>query len=610
MVYLFTLHEHVHSLLDIMSKQVTEKDIFDILNDPDLSDLEELEDDDEDENLIINQVSFVQEKELKRQGRGSVDSIVNITDRFVAVRWYDNKVVTLLSSFVGVEPKDQIKRWDRRQKAVKKLTTLGVFQNFILGSLVRGLRVSTVRWLDGVPGHAMKRHILAKAGGREEDPGARGCRECRGVNGAVGEEDKWWEDMTDRNSNLDLAIIISLVYCNSSALDHVATKAAKKMDKELKILADEARRFLNQVNLRNKYSITGNTNDFHVLWTKLWSNWNETGRQPLYFVRTDILDAYGSILHRPLLYYINKLKNEFVSKGNTTITLTKYIILKMGNGNITVQYMDACKNCPLISPSNSVLIETNEIKEIDVEKIFELLFSYVEKQVVNYGSSWYMVKQGLPHGATLSAALCNFYYGTVDRHFDKLVSEEDTLVRIVDDYLFVTRDKQRAERFLNRMTEGFPKFNCNINKRKTQVNFSVGDSLSVDKITFCGHVIDTCTLEVTGDYKRYKGKEIAYTMRLNNVGHPGNSKDAIVSTVQFNTGAVVASQQWRGFSSKLGVCRTRNTDAYREIFMVFMEQLDNIELKQWYFYQDGVTCHTSNESMALINSFFVLSPKT
>nr|CAD7574309.1 unnamed protein product [Timema californicum] len=361
---------------------------------------------------------------------------------------------------------------------------------------------------------------------------------------------------TDRNSNLDLAIIISLVYCNSSALDHVATKAAKKMDKELKILADEARRFLNQVNLRNKYSITGNTNDFHVLWTKLWSNWNETGRQPLYFVRTDILDAYGSILHRPLLYYINKLKNEFVSKGNTTITLTKYIILKMGNGNITVQYMDACKNCPLISPSNSVLIETNEIKEkprpvhptevrtsispssavelnttsalanyatkeIDVEKIFELLFSYVEKQVVNYGSSWYMVKQGLPHGATLSAALCNFYYGTVDRHFDKLVSEEDTLVRIVDDYLFVTRDKQRAERFLNRMTEGFPKFNCNINKRKTQVNFSVGDSLSVDKITFCGHVIDTCTLEVTGDYKRYKGKEIAYTMRLNNVGHPG-----------------------------------------------------------------------------------------
>ncbi|CAG2056891.1 unnamed protein product [Timema podura] len=268
--------------------------------------------------------------------------------------------------------------------------------------------------------------------------------------------------------------------------------------------------------------------------------------------------------------------------GTNTITLTKYIILKMGNGNITVQYMDACKNCPLISPPNSVLIETNEIKEIDVEKIFELLFSYVEKQVVNYGSSWYMVKQGLPHGATLSAALCNFYYGTVDRHFDKLVSEEDTLVRIVDDYLFVTQDKQRAERFFNRMTEGFPKFNCNINKRKTQVNFSVGESLSVDKITFCGHVIDTCTLEVTGDYKRYKGKEIAYTMRLNNVGHPGKNP-VLEGLILYHNPTVLSHQN-----------TTIQLDS------------DNIEPTQWYFHQDDdATYHTSNESMALINNFFM-----
>nr|CAD7457397.1 unnamed protein product [Timema tahoe] len=61
----------------------------------------------------------------------------------------------------------------RGRGAVKKLTTLGVFQNFILGSLVRGLRVSTVRWLYGVPGHAMKRHILAKeAKGKTQEQGA------------------------------------------------------------------------------------------------------------------------------------------------------------------------------------------------------------------------------------------------------------------------------------------------------------------------------------------------------------------------------------------------------------------------------------------------------
>jgi hypothetical protein len=44
---------------------------------------------------------------------------------------------------------------------------------------------------------------------------------------------------------------------------------------------------------------------------------------------------------------------------------------------------------------------------------------------------------------------------------------------------------------------------------------------------------------------------------------------------------------------------------YEDIFMAFMKQLDDIELTLGHFQQDGATCHTSNESMALINSFFV-----
>jgi hypothetical protein len=48
-----------------------------------------------------------------------------------------------------------------------------------------------------------------------------------------------------------------------------------------------------------------------------------------------------------------------------------------------------------------------------------------------------------------------------------------------------------------------------------------------------------------------------------------------------------------------------NTDGYKDIFMAFVDQLDDIELTQGYFQQDGATCHTSNESMALINSFFM-----
>ncbi|KAJ4439103.1 hypothetical protein ANN_15060 [Periplaneta americana] len=63
------------------------------------------------------------------------------------------------------------------------------------------------------------------------------------------------------------------------------------------------------------------------------------------------------------------------------------------------------------------------------------------------------------------------------------------------------------------------------------------------------------------------------------------------------TGSLV-SEKGKHRSSH-GCCRQ-----YRLIFMEFVEQLDDVELSQGYFQQDGATCHTSNESMELIASFF------
>jgi len=47
-----------------------------------------------------------------------------------------------------------------------------------------------------------------------------------------------------------------------------------------------------------------------------------------------------------------------------------------------------------------------------------------------------------------------------------------------------------------------------------------------------------------------------------------------------------------------------NTARYLEIFKEFVDQLDYDELRSGYFQQDGATCHTSNESMTEIESFF------
>jgi hypothetical protein len=47
-----------------------------------------------------------------------------------------------------------------------------------------------------------------------------------------------------------------------------------------------------------------------------------------------------------------------------------------------------------------------------------------------------------------------------------------------------------------------------------------------------------------------------------------------------------------------------NTQVYVNIFDTFVNQLDDEELQHGFFQQDGATCHTSNDSIAEIESFF------
>ena len=56
------------------------------------------------------------EKELKTEGRGAVDYQVEISSSIIALRWYNNKSVDVVSSYVGIEPAGEVRRWDKRSK--------------------------------------------------------------------------------------------------------------------------------------------------------------------------------------------------------------------------------------------------------------------------------------------------------------------------------------------------------------------------------------------------------------------------------------------------------------------------------------------------------------
>ena len=57
-----------------------------------------------------------EEKSMKKRGRGVMDHKVERENNIIALRWHDTRAVTLISSFAGREPIDEVKRWNKKQK--------------------------------------------------------------------------------------------------------------------------------------------------------------------------------------------------------------------------------------------------------------------------------------------------------------------------------------------------------------------------------------------------------------------------------------------------------------------------------------------------------------
>lgn len=73
-------------------------------------------------NRLPKGVKLSSESQLKDVGRGAVEMCVRSDDKQMAVRWYDNKAVTFLSSQHGKQPLDSCRRWSAKEKKVHRRT--------------------------------------------------------------------------------------------------------------------------------------------------------------------------------------------------------------------------------------------------------------------------------------------------------------------------------------------------------------------------------------------------------------------------------------------------------------------------------------------------------
>lgn len=71
------------------------------------------------------------------------------------------------------------------------------------------------------------------------------------------------------------------------------------------------------------------------------------------------------------------------------------------------------------------------------------------------GKTFYRQKVGIPQGSVLSTVLCNMFYAHLEKKKLPFLNDtEGLLLRLIDDFLFITMNKAHAIQFLQLMHDG------------------------------------------------------------------------------------------------------------------------------------------------------------
>lgn len=226
--------------------------------------------------------------------------------------------------------------------------------------------------------------------------------------------------------------------------------------------------------------LTGKSqNRIESQYNKLYHDWSGVKKPRLYFIKTDLSNAFGCI---------NKEK------------LMKFLCEK---------HLDFQK-----TEKNSY------IKKKAAQQYKEIVTELRKPLLVRAGNTVYEWTEGLVQGYKYSPALSELYYTCLDEmylaeHLNETTSQIKIFTRVVDDYLYITDSLEDALLFLQSLSNY-----RNVNYEKTVVNFEHETIKSSNEITFLGYSYNTHTLEVSRARNVFVGQmcyKMAFSSALANL---------------------------------------------------------------------------------------------
>jgi telomerase reverse transcriptase len=180
---------------------------------------------------------------------------------------------------------------------------------------------------------------------------------------------------------------------------------------------------------------------------------------------------------------------------------------------------------------NTVFVDTNMQQQESKADLMHLLCEHVERNLVKMGKRYYRQKTGIPQGSILSTILCNFFYAELEREVLGFTLNEDCLLlRLLDDFLLISTNRQHAERFVHVMHEGQAEYGVRVQASKSLTNFDVevdggwiAQCEPKNRFVYCGMRIDTGTLEVSKHGGAASRREVEDSLTVDLCKVPGQS---------------------------------------------------------------------------------------
>lgn len=177
-----------------------------------------------------------------------------------------------------------------------------------------------------------------------------------------------------------------------------------------------------------------------------------------------------------------------------------------------VPFLDRLESGMGSMKKNTVFVDSAVLQVHETSSLLALLSEHVGRNIVKIGKKYYRQKKGIPQGSILSTFLCNYFYADLEAQRLSFLNEpKSLLMRLVDDFLLITLDKDKAIRFVETMHQGVPEYGVEVGRDKTLVNFDMeyeGENVRKldkgSKFPYCGTFIDCKTLEITKDRRSSK----------------------------------------------------------------------------------------------------------